>query len=235
VYVYNGATDIRRFRFNGESDLDDFGYSLSCGADFDGTDTHSRFGHAVATCGDLNGDGVDEILVGAPGTGYASAPNYGAVYVFSGSDGTLLHSILEGIRPSKFGWSLDRAGDTDGDGFCDFLVGAPKEGLGADAMRGVVRVYSGADFSTLFTLEGSHVDANFGHSVAGGSDFNGDGSPDFIIGEPQFDLVDRNQDKAGAIRIYSGLDAELLGVELGLAKDDGQTTVSETSWSPPPT
>lgn len=264
VYVYNGATDTRRFRFNGESDHDEFGFSLASGADFDGdgyhdlligapsadlagldqggsvyvysgrtnllirrldgTDTHGRFGHAVASCGDLNGDGVDEILVGAPGTGNALAPDYGAVYVFSGSDGTLLHSILEGTRPSKFGWALDRTGDTDGDGFCDFLVGAPKEDVGPDAARGVVRVFSGSDFSTLFTLEGSHAEAHFGHSVAGDSDFNGDGNPDFIIGEPQFDLVDRNQDKAGAIRIYSGLDVELLGVELGLALDNAQAT-----------
>ncbi|MBC8330294.1 MAG: FG-GAP repeat protein, partial [Planctomycetes bacterium] len=93
-----------------------------------------RFGSAACGLGDLDGDGYDDFAVGAPGAG---AQEQGSVVIYSGASGALLR-IENGARPgAAFGASLAFAGDLDGDGFGDWLAGAPLAGSGrAPALSG---------------------------------------------------------------------------------------------------
>ena len=166
-----------------------YGAIAAGGLDFvgllEGPTTGDRYGTCVASAGDINGDGYNDILVGAPGS--YQAENYaGKVYLFLGGDNPKEPKLtLNGEKSGdRFGIALTTCGDINGDGFDDFAVGADKcdEG-GADA--GKVYVYFGGkniDATPDITLVGERPNDWFGTSVAGGKDLNGDGVPDLIVG-----------------------------------------------------
>ena len=142
------------------------------------------FGEAVANAGDVDGDGVDDILVGAP-----SFPS--RARVFSGATSNLLY-LLEPPAPmsvSAFGAAVAGAGDVDGDGHADLLVGAPILGTGDDYHAGAVMLFSGLDGSLAKTFLGSGIESRFGSSLLGNLDINDDGSIEMAVGErlPQLD------------------------------------------------
>ena len=108
------------------------------------TDGHSYMGRAVRGVPDMDGDGVQEYLVGLP---YRKQPNFlrGEAWLFSGATGEVL-AIMRGSGRKKrtgwkplFGYYLNAIGDIDGDGIPDLGVSAP----GDRQERGAVRVYSG--------------------------------------------------------------------------------------------
>jgi len=106
-------------------------------------------GAAVAVIPDLNGDGIDDLLAGAPQP-FQFAPGY--VSVFSGADGLELYRI-EGPPPTgavgdRFGSAIVVLGDLDGDGFADFAVGTPEDD-DAGFEAGSVSIHSGADGALL--------------------------------------------------------------------------------------
>jgi hypothetical protein len=85
-----------------------------------------EFGKALATLGDVNGDGVPDLAVGAPEQQVAGLPDLGQVFVFSGANGQRLHT-LEAPTPqtsARFGTALARVGDVNGDGVRDLAIGA---------------------------------------------------------------------------------------------------------------
>jgi hypothetical protein len=136
------------------------------------------FGSAVANAGDVNNDGVPDIIVGAEAAGQ-SAP--GDAYVFSGADWSVLHSFQGAGNNGLFGRSVSGAGDVNADGFDDVMVGAPFPFNNSNP--GVVRVFSGADGSILYTFNGGGARGElFGQSIAYAGDLNGDSHPDLIIG-----------------------------------------------------
>lgn len=158
------------------------------------------FGHSVSGGGDVTDDGVDDVVVGAP---YS---NTGLAYIYQGSGVGLLTlaTTLTGEFPDdRFGWSVAIAGDLNGDNIADVVVGAPEYGLGT----GRVYVFYGPVTGTLLaasaaiSLTGEEALNNFGISVAGAGDVNGDGFNDLAVGAWH---NDDGGDEAGKVYIFFG-------------------------------
>jgi len=172
-----------------------------------GIDAWDNLGSSVAGAGDINGDGIDDVVVGASGAEPNGKFAIGETYVIFGSDQGFpaaldLSSLdgkvgftIEGINDGdQTGGSVAGAGDINGDGLDDLIIGAQwanPEGRLNDGQAYVV-FGSNAGFprtlrlSTLdgsngFTLNGTGLS---GYSVARAGDFNGDGIGDIIIGAP---------------------------------------------------
>jgi hypothetical protein len=159
-----------------------------------GTQSNSHFGEAVSSAGDVDGNGYSDIIVGAWGATLGQAGE-GAAYIFHGQNGgvsTVASKILEGDQNSaRFGASVSSAGDINGDGFSDVIVGAPYFDHG-QSYEGVAIVYYGTNTGISTSapalptiLEANCFNAEFGSSVAGAGDLNGDGYSDVIVGAPK--------------------------------------------------
>jgi FG-GAP repeat/Putative metal-binding motif len=157
----------------------------------DGAAEH-YFGWSVAGAGDLDGDGYDDLAVGAPGDGERGTFS-GSVYVYYGSatgiDSTSegRFSASDGVVDAFFGLSLSCAGDIDADGYDDLVVGASGDG-GRDSDVGAAYVYSGSatgiDIASedKVTASDAAPDVNFGLTVSGAGDVDGDGYADIVVG-----------------------------------------------------
>ncbi len=149
---------------------------------------NASFGSSVSVAGDLNGDGYSDVIIGAPY--YTNGQtNEGCVYVFHGSAGGLSTSpdwITESDAPGVvFGASVSVAGDVNGDGYSDAIIGAPYYDNG-EPDEGVAFVYhgsaSGLPVNPDWIAESNHYNALFGSSVSTAGDVNGDGYADVIVG-----------------------------------------------------
>lgn len=147
-----------------------------------------HFGGAVATAGDVNGDGYADVVVGA----YLfdnGQNNEGKAFVFHGSASGLSPTpnwtAESNQTDARFGWSVSTAGDVNGDGYADVIVGAPDYDNG-HAEEGRAFVYHGSatglNAVANRTAESNQADANFGYSVSTAGDVNMDGFGDVIIG-----------------------------------------------------
>jgi hypothetical protein len=180
---------------------------------FPGDAPGDRAGAAVAGVGDLDGDGRDDVAVGFPGSGARTAGG-GRVVVFSGADGALLLDIAGTDPYAGLGASVAGADDVDGDGAPDFLIGAPAySGVAANAGR--VELY-GAGGARLRRWEGTLAQDQLGFSVAGAGDFDGDGTPDLMVGIVGSDAGGQS---AGEARVLSGRDGSILATLHGAPYD----------------
>jgi hypothetical protein len=172
----------------------------------DGVAANDRFGQAVAAAGDVNGDGVGDVIVGAPENGNIFGGGTGYASVHSGADGALLLTVNGNGGPDAYGNSVAGVGDLDGDGLGDVAVGAPFDD-GPGLSRGRVEVYSGATGALLHAFVGDLDGDRLGHKVAAAGDVNGDGVPDIAACAFGSDVVTLN---SGTTFVWSGLDGSLL-------------------------
>jgi len=173
----------------------------------DGSTSSYNLGASMAAIRDLDADGVGDYLVSAPGNG-------GCVYAYSGASGALLFTTT-GSGTSQFGFTLATIGDVDGDGIDDFAAGSWSGGNG----RGLFDVISGATQAKIVTVFGvAPDDAGLAKSLAGGGDFDGDGVPDLVVGDPDH-LV--NGIATGAVIIYSGATWSPIATWYGRVDGDG--------------
>lgn len=168
------------------------------------------FGRSVASGGDANGDGVDDIFISDPSFA-VDGVQVGRWFVYSGATAEVLWSVT-GDRSLDDGsaqvWSIPAAfiGDIDRDQRDDLIVGRPSANDG----RGLVVVYSGATSDVLFSFEGMADESAFGIDVAGVGDVDNDEVPDFaFVGGPYPELAFAS--------IRSGLDGSEIHSNKGFA------------------
>lgn len=148
---------------------------------------YEEFGKNVAIVGDLDLDGRDDYVVGAPDSPLAGELT-GRVVAYSGATGSTLYQLSGSSSGDEMGHANRGVGDLNLDGRADWIVGAPGEGPG-----GMARVVSGLDGSTLATVTGT-IGARLGVQVDGPGDVNGDGTPDYTT----------SATGEGRVRIHSG-------------------------------
>lgn len=199
VYLIYG----RESGFAGNHDLS--------GADavFYGAALDGMFGESVSAAGDVNSDGLADFLIGAPATWTesdrigrvflipGSAARYSGPYDLGGGSWPGHATFVDADTGSAAGSAVAPAGDADGDGYDDFLVGAPGWGSkDSDIVGAVFLVYGGFgwDAEPLILDEvasrivNDREDSFLGTALGGRGDLNGDGLSDFVIGDPAADL-----------------------------------------------
>ncbi|MEO6539667.1 MAG: T9SS type A sorting domain-containing protein, partial [Ferruginibacter sp.] len=147
---------------------------------------------AVACAGDVNGDGDNEVIIGAPDYDDGANIIEGRVFVYHGSSTGLsatVNSTLDDCNQAgaRFGISVSTAGDVNGDGYSDVVIGASYYDDGANTEEGRAFVYHGSSgglsTSPNTTLDDANqASARFGVSVSVAGDVNGDGYSDVVVG-----------------------------------------------------
>lgn len=187
IYIYSGATGGLMYRLGGHSTSSTF--------------LGSYFGWSLASVGDLNNDGENEIIGGALYTDGFQITS-GTAEVFSGAD-TSQVCFLKGTATNDFfGSAVTGVGDIDGDTVPDFAVGAYGAPSGG-TQKGSVYIYSGKTCSLLFQLDGNDTLEWLGYAIGSGGDVNNDGRWDIIIGAPHSDpngITD-----GGSILVYANV------------------------------
>lgn len=201
----------------------------------------THFGYCIAVVGDIDGDGHPDLAVGAPyqdgdfdnsNGGFGPPQNVGKVWLINGVNLTVIRTLddpqfqMEQALKfgGQFGTSVAAVGDLNHDGITDVLVGVPhhiEEGEDENEVNsGEAFVFSGKDGSILFTLKAPEPaeGARFGFAVAALGDVNGDGTPDFAVGEPKRDIDEDIQD-TGAVYVFNGADGSLLRAALPPSQD----------------
>ncbi len=164
-------------------------------------------GQGIASAGDVNNDGFDDVIVGAP---YyeEGEDSEGQVWLYLGSSAGLATvpawSADSDQTVSNYGWSVDSAGDVNNDGFDDVVVGA--WWWDDDVVdEGAVFVYLGAttglETDPAYLLDSDQSGSYFGFLVAGGGDVNGDAAPDLLVGAPRYDGGELDE---GRVYLFAG-------------------------------
>lgn len=189
VHVYSGATASQLYAVVGDANND-------------------YLGRTLARLGDLNADGIDDFIAAS----YVSSQGgnqSGLVRVLSGKDGSTLFKRNGSAASKWFGYAVAGCRDLDRDGIPDFAVGIPGVPTTGSNGLGEVQLFSGADAHVLYDFlgqaSGSATNVALGFAVASG-DFNADGAPDFLFGDPVYDDSSLGG-PVGAVEVYLGCPA----------------------------
>lgn len=175
----------------------------------------AHMGFALACPGDITGDGINDLLVGSP-IANAFGIDSGVVRLHAMPSGTIVTTYLPSIPGEHLGRALDVIPDLDGDGFDDFIAGAPAAiPFGTDS--GKAYVFSTATGTILHTHLGNSLGGKFGHAVAGMHDATGDGVPDYMVGAP---WASGGGVRRGVVNLYSGATGALARQFVGSANDE---------------
>ncbi len=178
------------------SALGDLGYRI------DGAAASDRAGRAVAGVGDMNGDGRADVLMGAHGADPSGRANAGSAYVVFGKSSATTVDLaalgnqgfrIDGASASeRAGWTVAEAGDVNGDGPLDLLIGAPfadnnlRQGSGSAYVVFGKRSSTNVDLAALgdqgFRIDGAAPQNFMSEAIAGAGDLNGDGRADVLVG-----------------------------------------------------
>lgn len=170
-----------------------------------GTTFAEWFGWSVSRAGDLDNDGHDDFIVGAPHDDTLISDG-GAAHVYSGATGQVMYSWYGDGYQGWFGYSVADAGDTDNDGFPDLVVGAWRDNKnGLDS--GSARAFSGQSGALLHQWLGDAAGDELGFSVAGAGDTNNDGYDDVVVATLDIDIQVLD---GGGARLFSGQDGTIL-------------------------
>ena len=196
----------------------------SNGIALDGEAAFDQSGNSVSAAGDINGDGIDDLIVGA----YRANSAAGRSYVVFGSSDPLTSPLdlsssgrrervwLNGEAANdRSGYSVSAAGDVNGDGIDDLIIGASRAGPNGDTFAGRSYVLFGStdefepsiDLSTIngsngFVLDGGAAYDGSGYSVSAAGDINGDGIDDVIIGA--YSAAANGNAQAGRVYVIFG-------------------------------
>ncbi len=181
------------------------------------------FGYSVARAGDVDLDGCEDLLVGAPGVDPLGSPGIAETYVFSGKTGAILFKVADSRPDSDLGASLAAIGDLNHDGFPDFVAGTGNFYDGSES-RGELHYYSGLDGRLMYIHEELGTQKYLGSSVAAIADLNVDRRTDIAVGDKVY-----NNDFHGAIAVIAGVDLLLHADDNDVTA--GQTVVLTTSQS----
>ena len=156
----------------------------------------ANFGSDVAAAGDVNGDGFDDVVVGAQFDDTVTDSG-GAAYVFTGESTGVspvpLWTVRGGVPGVRLGHTVGGVGDPNGDGFDEIAIATPYSlPTGTNTRRkGIVHIYRGSTAGPVATptwsKSGYVKDGQFGHTLGGGGDVNGDGLDDMLVAAPWLD------------------------------------------------
>jgi hypothetical protein len=178
-------------------------------------------GWSVSDAGDVNGDGHDDVIVGAHyyDKDWGKITNSGAAFLFLGNDTGLSSAPVWSYKADTcseyLGWAVSSAGDVNLDGLGDVLVGAPQEtwGRSLDYMEGAAYLFLGQATNTGLSATPDYtfrnplpnpVSSYFGNSVSEGGFINDDTYPDILIGSSRYDKTTPGTSNEGALFAYYG-------------------------------
>lgn len=195
AYVFSGATGALRFVLTSPR-----------------AEQRGRFGCTVASAPDTNGDGIDDLLVGASAED-STHRRPGRAYLFSGADGSLLRH-LKSPTPQmngNFGATLTALHDINGDGRGDLAIAGPTENSSGAVRSGRVHLFSGRTGRLLYSLDSpnAQTDGAFGATAARTADLDRDGIDD-LIAATAYEDPPGSPANAGRAYVYSGANGALL-------------------------
>jgi hypothetical protein len=210
AWLYDGGTldEGAAFVFHGSATGIADGDHTSAATVLESDQEIGAFGYSVAGAGDVNGDGYADVIVGAYGytagqlsEGAAFVFHGGATGIASGNPATADARIESDQALQSLGYSVAGAGDVNGDGYADVIVGSMEFGSAQIFHGSAAGIPSGTPATAATRLESSQYQDQFGQSVAGAGDVNGDGYADVIVGARGYDAGHTDE---GAAFLFHG-------------------------------